>query len=229
MWTSDGGGFRWASKVYVIYSRLILHRELLYPKRQTTWSQVWQSYRMQRIPHGTSTCKEMSQKGVRQHLWQVHARQALQERHDRTQPHWTGDHRDGQACEWEPQLQSQQERNWVLPRKLVVTLKCGTWWNHAGKAWTRIQRSVVNNATPEASGRQEEAGSITTTFFILVFMALAVQLVGVRLRALASKMVWPLRKHGETRMKSGALLIEVQLNVQKEFEFFFLLWLSYNR
>ena len=40
----------------------------LHQKRQTTWSQVWKSSRMQRIPHGTSTCKEMSQKGVRQHL-----------------------------------------------------------------------------------------------------------------------------------------------------------------
>ena len=31
-------------------------------------------------------------------------------------------------------------------------------------------------------------------------------------------------------MKSGALLIEVQsLDVQKEFGFFFSLWLSYNR
>ena len=42
------------------YSRLILHREFLHQKRQTTWSQIWQSSRMQRIPHGTSTCKEMS-------------------------------------------------------------------------------------------------------------------------------------------------------------------------
>ena len=31
----------------------------LHPKRQTTWSQVWKSSRMQRVPHGTSTCKEM--------------------------------------------------------------------------------------------------------------------------------------------------------------------------
>ena len=50
-------------------------------------------------------------------------------------------------------------------------------------------------------------------------MAMAIQLVGVRLRALASKKVLPLRKHGETRMKSGLLFIEVQLNVQKQFEF----------
>ena len=34
-----------------------------------------------------------------------------------------------------------------------------------------------------------------------------VQLVGVRLRALASKMVLPLRQHGETRILSGSLLI----------------------
>ena len=67
----------------------------------------------------------------------------------------------------------QQERDWVLSPKLVGTLKCGTWQNHANKAWTRIQRSVVNNATPEASGRQEEAGHNITTFFILVFMAMA--------------------------------------------------------
>ena len=50
-------------------------------------------------------------------------------------------------------------------------------------------------------------------------MAMAIQLVGVRLRALASKMVLPLRKTWETRMKSGVLFIEVQLNVQKQFEF----------
>ena len=30
-------------------------------------------------------------------------------------------------------------------------------------------------------------------------------------------------------MKSGALFLEVQLNVQKEFEFEFFFWLSYNR
>ena len=33
--------------------------ELLHQKRQTTWSQVWKSSRMQRVPHGKSTCKEM--------------------------------------------------------------------------------------------------------------------------------------------------------------------------
>ena len=46
--------------------------------------------------------------------------------------------------------------------------------------------------------------------------------MGVRLRALASKMVLPLRKHGETRMKSGVLFIEVQLNVQKQLNLKFL-------
>ena len=71
----------------------------------------------------------------------------------------------------------------------------GNWWLHSNVARADTMpvrhepdsRSVVNNATPEASGRQEEARSNSTTFFILVFMALAVQLVGVRLRALTSK------------------------------------------
>ena len=69
-------------------------------KRKTTWSQIWKSSRMQRIPHGTSTCKEMSQKGIRKHLRQVHAstrpfRSAMIE-HSRTE---TSDPRDGQACD----------------------------------------------------------------------------------------------------------------------------------
>ena len=46
-------------KVYLIHPRLILHTELLHQKRQTTWSQVWKSSRMQRIPYGEPTCKEM--------------------------------------------------------------------------------------------------------------------------------------------------------------------------
>ena len=40
------------------------HRELLRSQRPTTWLQIWQSPWMQRIPHGTSTYKEMSQKGI---------------------------------------------------------------------------------------------------------------------------------------------------------------------
>ena len=48
---------------------------------------LWKSSRMQRVPYGTSTCKEMPQKGIRKHLRQVHPRQGLQERHDRPQPH----------------------------------------------------------------------------------------------------------------------------------------------
>ena len=59
MWTSDDNRFGRESKVHLIHFRLILHAELLHQKRQTTRSQVWKSSRMQRIPYGTSTCKEM--------------------------------------------------------------------------------------------------------------------------------------------------------------------------
>ena len=41
----------------------------------------------------------------------------------------------------------------------------------------------------ERAGGQKEARSDSTNFFILVFMALAFKLVGVRLRALTSKLV----------------------------------------
>ena len=39
--------------------KYISSTELPHQKRQTTWSQVWKSPRMQRIPYGESTCKEM--------------------------------------------------------------------------------------------------------------------------------------------------------------------------
>ena len=41
------------------HPRHILYTEFLHQKRQTTWSQVWKSSRMQRIPYSKSTCKEM--------------------------------------------------------------------------------------------------------------------------------------------------------------------------
>ena len=82
--------------------------------------------------------------------------------------------------------------------KAEIDFYRGNWWLHSNVA--RVDTMPVRHepgfkealstmATPEASGRQEEARSDSTTFFILDFMALAVQLVGVRLRALTSKVV----------------------------------------
>ena len=82
--------------------------------------------------------------------------------------------------------------------KAEIEFYRGNWWLHSNVASVDsrpvrhepgFQRSVVDNATPETSGRQEDARSDSTTFFILVFMALAFKLVGVRLRVLTSKMV----------------------------------------
>ena len=36
-------------------SRLILHRELLHPKRQTTWSQIWQ-----KLPDAKNTTRHIN-------------------------------------------------------------------------------------------------------------------------------------------------------------------------
>ena len=82
--------------------------------------------------------------------------------------------------------------------KAEIEFYRGNWWLHSNVASVDsmpvrhepgFQRCVVDDATPEASGRQEEAGSNSSNFFTLVFMALAFKLVGVRLRALTSKMV----------------------------------------
>ena len=46
--------------------------------------------------------------------------------------------------------------------KLVDPHECGTLWFSTHKVRTRIQKCVVNNATPEASRGQKEARSIGT-------------------------------------------------------------------
>ena len=94
--------------------------------------------------------------------------------------------------------------------------------NPANKARIWIQRSVVNNATPEASGRQEEAGHNITPFFILVFMAMAVQLVGIRLRAFASKMGLPLKKtRGNPYEKWSTIYWRSSSTYRRNSKFFF--------
>ena len=64
----------------------------------------------------------------------------------------------------------------------------GNWWIHSNVARVdsiptryepEFKKCVVNNATPEASRGQKEARSDGTNLFILVFMALAFNLVGV--------------------------------------------------
>ena len=76
----------------------------------------------------------------------------------------------------------------------------GNWWIHTNVAHfdsvpTRYQlelkKGVVDNAPPEASGGREETCNMDTKF-LLIFLALACKLVGVRFWVLASKMVWPL-------------------------------------
>ena len=73
--------------------------------------------------------------------------------------------------------------------KAEIEFHRNNWWLHSNVARVDsmlvrhepgFQSALSDNATPEASGRQEEARQQQlTTFFILVFMALAIKLVGV--------------------------------------------------
>ena len=107
----------------------------------------------------------------------------------------------------------------------------GNWWLHSNVA--RAETMPVRHepgfkealSTMQRLKRAEDKKkqvSNGTTFFILVFMALAVQLVGVRLRAIASKMVWhPYEKWCITYWGAKSR--------RTERIWIFFLWLSYNR
>ena len=147
------------------------------------------------------------------------SRQDLQKGDDWSWSLRTNDHRDGQACEWGPHLQSQQGRNWILPWQLVIHTNVAHFEFSTHKVRTRIQKFVVNNATPEASRGQKEARNIGTNFLILVFLALAYKLVGVWFWALASKMVWPLIAQGNLYFGGWISICGKSLTVQKNLEF----------
>ena len=140
----------------------------------------------------------------------------------------TNDHRDRQACKWGPHLHSQQGRNWVLPWQLVDPHECGAHWFSTHKVRTWIQKCVVNNATPEASRGQKETRNIDTKFLILVFLALAFELVGVWFWALASKMEWPLIAQGNLCLGGSVPICGKSLNVQKNSEFLSTTWTTWS-
>ena len=113
--------------------------------------------------------------------------------------------------------------------KEVIEFYRGNWWIHSNVA--RVD-SVPTRYEPEFKSvlstmqrlkraedkKKQEA--MAQTFFILVFMALAVQLVGVWSQALTSKMVWPLMTRGNLYSEWFITYWVQSFDVQKNLDFF---------
>ena len=91
------------NKKYIfIRAGFVLHPELLHKEGPATRSQVRESTRMQRIPHGESASKEVSQEEIWQHPRPIHPRQVIQKNDDWVGTLWRDHPRDGSACKRKP-------------------------------------------------------------------------------------------------------------------------------
>ena len=125
------------------------------PKGPATLSKVRESTWMQRVPHGKSTSKEVSQEEIWQHPWPIHPRQVLQKNDDRVRSLWRDHPGDGSARKRRPQSYCHKRRNWRLPWQLVDSLERGEFRYDVDKASAWLQESIVDIVPPEASGGQE--------------------------------------------------------------------------
>ena len=171
MWTPYERWYDRKQEVHLIRAGFVLHPELLHKEGPATRSQVREETWMQRIPHGKSTSKKVSQKEIWQHSRSIHPRQVLQKNDDRVGSLWRDHPWDGSACKRRPQSYCHTRRNWCLPWQLVDPLECGEFRYDADKASTWLQECIVDIVPPKESGGQETPWKLVTKFLLMVAMA----------------------------------------------------------
>ena len=70
-------------EVYLVRVESLLYPELLHQEGPSTRSQEREERRLQRIPHGKTTSKEVSKETLRKHPRPIHPRQVIQKDDDR--------------------------------------------------------------------------------------------------------------------------------------------------
>ena len=194
MWTPYERWYYRKQEVHLIRAGFVFHPELLHKEGPATRSQVRESTWLQRVPHGKSTSKEVSQEEIWQHPRPIHPRQVLQENDDRVGSLWRDHPWDGSACKRRPQSYCHKRRNWRPPWQLVDSLKRGEFRYNANKASTWLQESIADIVPPKESGGQEALWKVVTKFLLMV--AIANELVGTLLWEFTTKKEWPLIERG---------------------------------
>ena len=145
---------RWYSRkqeVHQVRSRSLLYPELLHKEGPTARSQVREERRLQRIPHGKSTSKEVSKERIQEHSRSIYPWHMVQKNHAGIKSYRRSDSRDGQTGERKPHPHCHRRRTRRVSWQLVDTFEfCGFQYD-AYKASPWLQTSVVNLASPHES------------------------------------------------------------------------------
>ena len=117
-----------------------------------TRSQVREERRLQRIPHGKSTPKEMSKETIQEHSQSIYPWWMVQKDYARIGSLWRSNPWDGQTCERRPHPYCHRRRTWRISWQLVDPFELCGFRHDAGEASTWLQESAVYIASPQESG-----------------------------------------------------------------------------
>ena len=119
---------RWYNRkqVHLIRAGSLLHPELLHQEGPATRSQVREQRRLQRIPHGKTTSKEVSKETICKHSWSIYPWHVVQKDDDRVGSLWRS-----HPWKW-TDLQVETTLTTPPKQKLTSTVATGgfarTWW-----------------------------------------------------------------------------------------------------
>ena len=167
----------------------LLYPELLHQEGPATRSQVREE-RLQRIPHGKTTPKEVSKETKWKHTRSIYPWYVVQKDDDRVGSLWRSHSWNEQTCKRRPQSYCHRRRNWCLSWQLVDPFEFGEFRHDADKASTWLQESAVDIVPPQENGGQRALWKLVAQFLLMV--AMAHYLVASQLWDFTTKMDWTL-------------------------------------
>ena len=186
VWTLLAGWYNWKQEVHLVRAGSLLYPELLHQKGPATRSQVREERKLQRIPHGKTTSKEVSKETIWKHSRSIYPWHVVQKDDDRVGSLWRSHPWNGQTCKRRPQYFCHRRRNWCFSWLLVDPFEFGGFRYDADKASTWLQESTVNIVPPQENGGQCALWKLVAQFLLMV--AMANYLVGSPLWDLTTKM-----------------------------------------
>ena len=150
--------------------------------------------KLQRIPHGKTTSKEVSKETLWKHSRSIYPRYDVQKDDDWVGSLWKCHPWNGSTCKRRPQSHCQRRRNCCLSWQLVDPLEFGEFRHDADKASTWLQESIVDIVPPQEVGGQRALWKLVAQLLLMV--AMAHNLVGSLLWAFTTKMEWTLIERG---------------------------------
>ena len=162
------GWYKRKQKVYLVRVGSLLYPELLHQERPTTRSQVREERRLQRIPHGKSTSKEVSKETIRKHSRSIYPWHVVQENDDRVGSLWRSHPWNGQTCKRRPQSYCQRRRTQRISWQLVDPFEFCRFRYDASKASTWLQEIIVDFASPQESRGQGALRKLVAKFLLMV-------------------------------------------------------------